>query len=72
MPAMVAALRIARQKEIDASIAANAEYEYLYDKPYEDNKQGARGRAVSPWKACRRTVMLGVDENDELIEGRRH
>ena len=26
--------RIARQKEIDASIAAKAEFEYLYDKPY--------------------------------------
>ena len=26
--------RIARQKEIDASIAAKADYEYLYDKPY--------------------------------------
>ena len=25
--------RIARQKEIDASIAAKADYEYLYDKP---------------------------------------
>ena len=31
--------RIARQKEIDASIAAKADYEYLYDKPYEDNKK---------------------------------
>ena len=30
--------RIARQKEIDASIAAKAEYEYLYDRPYEDRK----------------------------------
>ena len=30
--------RIARQKEIDESIAAKADYEYLYDKPYEDNK----------------------------------
>ena len=29
-------LRIARQKEIDASIAAKADFEYLYDKPYED------------------------------------
>ena len=29
-------LRIARQKEIDASIAASADCEYLYDKPYED------------------------------------
>ena len=28
--------RIARQKEIDASIAAKADCEYLYDKPYED------------------------------------
>ena len=31
--------RIARQKEIDASIAAKAEFEYLYDKPYEDRKK---------------------------------
>ena len=29
-------LRIERQQEIDASIAANANFEYLYDKPYED------------------------------------
>lgn len=28
--------RIARQKEIDASIAARADVEYLYDKPYAD------------------------------------
>ena len=32
-------LRIARQREIDASIAAKAEHEYLYDKPYQDNKK---------------------------------
>ena len=31
--------RIARQKEIDASIAAKADFEYLYDKPYEDKKK---------------------------------
>ncbi len=29
--------RIDRQKEIDASIAAKADYETLYDKPYTDN-----------------------------------
>ena len=29
--------RIARQMEIDASIAAKAEFETLYDKPYPDN-----------------------------------
>ena len=31
--------RIARQREIDASIARNAEFEYLYDKPYEDKSK---------------------------------
>ena len=31
--------RIGRQKEIDASIAAKAEFEYLFDKPYEDKKK---------------------------------
>ena len=29
-------LHIARQKEIDASIAAKADFEYLFDKPFED------------------------------------
>ena len=59
--------RIARQQEIDASIAAKADYEYLYDKPYED-----RGivRVSGPFTveslAPHRT--LGVDENDELID----
>jgi adenine-specific DNA-methyltransferase len=32
------AARIARQKQIDASIATKAEFEYLYDKPYTDSK----------------------------------
>ena len=31
--------RIARQKEVDASIAAKAEFEYLYDKPYPDTSK---------------------------------
>ena len=47
--------RIARQKEIDASIATKADYEYLYDKPYEDNKKSALPARL-PWKACRRTA----------------
>ena len=38
--------RIARQKEIDASIAAKAEFEYLYDKPYHGQQEGPRGRPV--------------------------
>ena len=33
------AQHVARQREIDASIAANADYEYLYDKPYQDNSK---------------------------------
>ena len=59
--------RIARQKEIDASIAAKADFEYLYDKPYED-----RGvvRVAGPFTveslAPHRT--LGVDEDDKLID----
>ena len=38
--------RIARQKEIDACIAARADVEYLYDKPYVDN---ARVRVAGPF-----------------------
>jgi adenine-specific DNA-methyltransferase len=38
--------RIARQKEIDASIAARADVEYLYDKPYEDK---SRVRVAGPF-----------------------
>lgn len=38
--------RIARQKEIDASIARGAEVEYLYDKPYADP---SRVRVAGPF-----------------------
>ncbi len=38
--------RIARQKEIDASIAANASVEYLYDKPYTESR---RVRVAGPF-----------------------
>jgi adenine-specific DNA-methyltransferase len=60
-------LRIARQKEIDASIAAKAEYEFLYDRPYEDNK---KVRVAGPFtvESLSPHRMLGVDENDELID----
>jgi len=60
--------RIARQKEIDASIAAKAEYEYLYDKPYEDKKTV---RVAGPFtvESLSPHRVLGVDENDELIDG---
>src|SRR3989440_3139012 len=59
--------RIARQQEIDKSIAAKAEFEFLYDKPYTDNtKVRVAGpftvESVSPHR------VLGVDEDDELID----
>lgn len=59
--------RIARQKEIDASIAAKADHEYLYDKPYPDNK---KVRVAGPFtvESLSPHRMLGVDENDELID----
>lgn len=38
--------RIARQREVDASIAARADVEYLYDKPYTDP---ARVRVAGPF-----------------------
>jgi adenine-specific DNA-methyltransferase len=60
--------RIARQKEIDASIAAKADYEYLYDKPYDDRK---KVRVAGPFtvESLLPHRVLGVDENDELIDG---
>ena len=66
-PCALDASRIARQKEIDASIAAKAEFEFLYDKPYTDPKTV---RVAGPFTveslSPRRT--LGVDEHDELID----
>ena len=58
--------RIARQKDMDASIARKADYEYLYDQPVEDR---SRVRVAGPFTveslAPHRT--LAVDEKDELI-----
>lgn len=59
--------RIARQQEIDASIAAKAESEYLYDKPYEDRR---KVRVAGPFtvESLSPHRVLGVDEDDELID----
>ena len=61
-------LRIARQREIDASIAAKADYEYLYDQPYEDRKTV---RVAGPFTVESITPhrTLAVDEDGEFIEG---
>ena len=60
--------RIARQREIDASIAARAEYEYLFDKPYEDR---SRVRVAGPFtvESISPHRVLGVDENGDVIDG---
>jgi adenine-specific DNA-methyltransferase len=59
--------RISRQHEMDATIAAKADSEYLYDKPYEDNK---KVRVAGPFTveslSPHRALTVGVD--DELID----
>ena len=61
------AARIARQKEIDGSIAAKAEFEYLYDKPYPDN---SRTRVAGPFtvESLSPHRVMAVDEDDSLID----
>ncbi len=56
-----------RQREMDASIAAKADFEYLYDRPYEDKK---KVRVAGPFtvESLSPHRVLGVDENDELID----
>jgi adenine-specific DNA-methyltransferase len=59
--------RITRQKLIDASIAAKADFEYLYDKAYEDNK---KVRVAGPFtvESLSPHRVLAVDENEDLFE----
>jgi adenine-specific DNA-methyltransferase len=58
--------RIARQKEIDASIARAADVEYLYDRPYEDK---SRVRVAGPFTveslSPHRVVPM---DDDELLD----
>ena len=59
--------RIARQQTIDASIAAKAEFEYLYDKPYEDKKKVRVAGPFTVESLSPHRAMI-VDENDDLID----
>lgn len=59
--------RIARQKEIDKSIAAKAEFEYLYDKPYVDKKKVRVAGPFTVESLSPHRAMI-VDENDDLID----
>jgi len=57
----------AYQVEIDNSISARAEFEPLYDKPYEDK---TKVRVAGPFtvESLSPHRTLGVDENDNLID----
>ncbi len=59
--------RVARQVQIDGSIAAKAEFEKLHDRPYVDSK---KVRVAGPFtvESLSPHRVLGVDENDELID----
>lgn len=61
--------RIARQKEIDASIARAADVEYLYDKPYADN---SRVRVSGPFTieslSPHRIVPADAEELIEIVD----
>ena len=59
--------RIARQSKIDASIAAKADYEYLYDNPYEDK---GKVRVAGPFtvESLSPHRVLAVGADDDLID----
>ena len=59
--------RIARQQEIDESIVAKADHEYLYDKPHEDKR---KVRVAGPFtvESLSPHRVVAVDENDELLD----
>ena len=59
--------RIAQQKEIDASIAARADHEYLYDKPYEDR---SKVRVAGPFtvESISPHRTLEVDEHGDAFD----
>ena len=59
--------RITRQREIDASISAKAEFEFLYDKPFADS---GKTRVAGPFtvESLSPHRTLAVDWDDELID----
>lgn len=59
--------RVARQTEIDSSIAARAEFEYLYDRPYEDKRVT---RVAGPFtvESLSPHRVVALDENDDLLD----
>jgi adenine-specific DNA-methyltransferase len=60
-------MNIDRQREMDASILSKAEFEYLYDKPF-DEKRTVRVAGPFTVESVSPHRTLGVDDNDELID----
>jgi adenine-specific DNA-methyltransferase len=60
--------RIARQRAIETSITARVDFEYLYDRPYEDNK---RVRVAGPFtvESLSPHRVIVVDENGDWVDG---
>ena len=58
--------RTKRQKEIDESIARNAETEYLYDRPYVDN---SKVRVAGPFtvESLSPHKVIAVDDDGEFL-----
>ncbi len=61
------AKRIERQKEIDASIAAKADPEYLYDQPYED-KNVVRVAGPFTVESLSPHRIVGAGADDEALD----
>ena len=59
--------RIARTERDRLSIAAKAEFEYLYDKPYPDQKKTLRAAGPFTVENLSPPGVLGVDEDDQLV-----
>ena len=59
--------RLKRQQAIDESIAAKADFEFLYDKPYEDK---SKVRVAGPFtvESISPHRYLGLDADDNLID----
>ena len=59
--------RLDRQQAIDESVAAKADFEYLYDRPFEDN---SKVRVAGPFtvESISPHRYLGLDADDQLID----
>ena len=60
-------LRIARQKEIDTSIAQKADVELLYDRPYEDK---TKVRVAGPFtiESLSPHRVIAMDDRDDILD----